>query len=478
MIRILAVASEVHPIIKTGGLADVVGALAGGLAAHGVAVTTLVPGYPAVLAALQNPERVARLDDCFGGKAILKRDTAAGLDLVVLDAPHLYDRPGNPYTGPDGQDWPDNAERFGALSLTAANVAQGLVVGLKPDVMHCHDWQAAMAPAYLHYMGGERPRTVTTIHNLAFQGTYPRSMLAKLKLPARAFALDGVEYYGMIGFLKAGLHFSDRITTVSPRYAAEIRTAESGMGLDGLLVGRADVLSGIINGLDDREWDPATDTRVAATYTADTLARRAINRAALEQRFALDHDEGPLMSVVSRLSWQKGIDILMEALPHLVASGARLALLGSGDKDIEEACRRAAARYRGRVGVQFGYDENLSHALFAGADMALVPSRFEPCGLTQLYGLRYGCVPVVARVGGLSDTIVDANDAALTLNAATGIQFEPVNRSMLQDAISRAITLFRERSVWKAIQKRGMGLDLSWKTRAGAYAKLYQEMLS
>jgi starch synthase len=299
-----------------------------------------------------------------------------------------------------------------------------------------------------------------------------------LRLPPWAFAIDGVEYYGMIGFLKAGLNFADRITTVSPRYAAEIKTAEAGMGLEGLLASRTRALSGIVNGIDEREWNPATDPRLPVTYDHRSLDRRARNRAMLEARFALDGEDGPLLCVVSRLTWQKGMDLLAEALPQLVAAGARLALLGSGDRELEASFREAVATYPGRVGAVFGYDEALSHQLFGGADMILVPSRFEPCGLTQLYGLRYGCLPVVARVGGLSDTIVDANDAALTLGAATGVQFQPVNQAMLEDAIRRAAELFRDRKLWRSMQRRGMGLDLSWTSRAGAYAKLFHEVLA
>jgi starch synthase len=478
MTRVLAVASEIHPLIKTGGLADVAGALPVALASHGVAVTTLVPGYPAVMKASAEKRAVATLDDCFGGPATLLRGEAGKLDLFVLDAPHLFDRPGNPYAGPDGRDWPDNASRFAALSFVAAAIARGGVPGYRPDILHAHDWQAALAPAYLHYSGWHLPRTVVTVHNLAFQGQYPARILADLRLPPYAMSVSGVEYYGMIGFLKAGLLFADRITTVSPRYAAEIKTADAGMGLEGLLAGRAQVLSGIVNGIDEGEWNPAADKRITATYTGRTLGTRRANRSALENRFGLDRDSSPLFCVVSRLTWQKGMDLLAAALPHLVEEGARLAMLGSGDRDLEAAFQSAAELYPGRVGVVLGYDESLSHQLLAGADAILVPSRFEPCGLTQLYGLRYGCIPVVARVGGLSDTIVDANDAGLALNASTGIQFQPVSQAMLEDAISRAVALFRDEAVWRAMQKRGMGLDLSWSSRAGAYAALYRDMLN
>jgi starch synthase len=477
MIKVLAVAAEMHPLVKTGGLADVVGALPGALQGFDVSVTTVIPGYPAVMAANEKWETVAKLPSFFGGRSTVKRGVVKGLNLFVVDAPHLFNRPGNPYTDADGRDWLDNPQRYAALSSAAAEICHGLVASYRPDIVHVHDWQAAMTLAYLNYAEGTRPKSVITVHNLAFQGQYPRSILGSLAMPQRAFSVDGVEYYGMIGFLKAGLHFADRITTVSPRYATEIQTAEAGMGLEGLLAGRSDVLSGIVNGIDDAEWNPATDTKLAVNYDAKSLGKRAANRAALEERFGLDHDNSPLFSLVSRLTWQKGMDILAEAVPYLVAHGARLALLGSGDKELEGIFRQATFQYPGRVGATFGFDEGLSHLMFGGADMTLVPSRFEPCGLTQLYGLRYGCIPVVARVGGLSDTIVDANEAALTLKAPTGVQFHPVSSAMLQEAITRAIALHSDKTLWQGMQKRAMGLDLSWTSRASSYAKLYKDLL-
>jgi starch synthase len=475
-LKVLAVASEAFPLVKTGGLADVVGALPGALVSHGVAVTTVIPGYPAVMAALTGGSEIGAFAHYYGGPTRLIRGSAGGLDVIVVDAPHLYDRPGNPYLGPNGSDWPDNPIRFAALAQAGAQVASGAIGGTAFDLLHAHDWQAAMAPAYLAHQPGHRPRSVITVHNLAFQGQYPADLFPSLGLPASAFAVDGVEYYGMVGYLKAGLHYADRITTVSPTYAREIMTAEGGMGLDGLIRARASVVSGIVNGIDADIWNPATDTTLAKTYDDKRLKARTTNRAALHESFGLTLDEGLLFCVVSRLTWQKGMDLLAEALPTLLSTGGKLALLGSGDQALEGAFLAAARAHPGRVAVRIGYDEALSHRMMAGADAILVPSRFEPCGLTQLYGLRYGCVPVVARVGGLADTIIDANDAALEAGVATGLQFSPVTREALEAAIVRASQLHADTATWTRLIKRGMTSDLSWQRRAKAYADLFHSL--
>ena len=337
---------------------------------------------------------------------------AAGLDVFVLDAPHLFDRPGNPYLGPDGRDWGDNAQRFAALARVGADLAKGAVPGFAPDVVHAHDWQGALTPAYLHYDGGGRPATIFTIHNIAFQGHYPAATLAAIGLPARAMSIDGVEYFDGVGYLKAGLQFADRITTVSPTYAREIMTPEFGMALDGLLRLRAEDVEGIVNGIDDTVWNPATDPELVVNYSALRIDMRARNKAALQQRLGLAVAAAPpLFGVVSRLTLQKGLDLLLAEVPELVGQGAQLAVLGSGDKALEEGFVAAARDHPGVVGCMIGYDEGLSHLMQAGIDFIVVPSRFEPCGLTQLYALRYGATPIVARVGGLADTVIDANDA-------------------------------------------------------------------
>jgi starch synthase len=481
-LRVLSVASEAFPLIKTGGLADVAGALPGALAPLGVEVKTLLPGYPAVMAKIGGGAAVHRWRALFGGPASLIEAQVGSLKLLALDAPHLFDRPDNPYVGADGKDWPDNAERFAALAFVAAEIGAGLIGGHAPDVIHAHDWQAALVPAYLRFgrhskARAKRPATIVTVHNLAFQGQFPAALLEKLHLSPHSFTMEGVEYYGQIGFLKAGLALADHITTVSPTYAVEIQGSEMGMGLDGLLRHRTDALTGILNGIDTDVWNPVTDTHLAARYDGRRLDARKRNKAAVRQKFGLtDSGGGPLVTVVSRLAWQKGMDLLLAALPRLLAEGGQLALLGTGDATLQAEFANAAARYPGQVGIVLGYDEGLSHLLQGGADAILIPSRFEPCGLTQLYGLRYGTVPIVARVGGLADTIIDANDVALAAGVATGFQFAPVTVDALAATLARAARCYRDAAAWKSLQKRGMATDVSWRRPATQYAELYRAL--
>lgn len=477
-LNVLSVASEIFPIIKTGGLADVAGALPSALAEHGVTVVTLVPGYPAVLRALERSDVVHEYAGFFGGGARLLSGRSGSLDLFVIDAPHLFERPGSPYLAPSGRDWPDNARRFAALARAAADIGRGLAPGFAPDIIHAHDWQAGLVPLYLSLTGGPRPSTVFTIHNIAFQGVFPADLLYELGLPTDVFTVDGVEYYGQIGFLKAGLQLADRITTVSPTYAREIQTPEGGMGLDGLLRSRSSVVSGILNGIDDEVWDPAGDAYLVHTYHRDTLDLRAINKRALQERLGLTPDPDALLfGVVSRLSEQKGLDLVLAGLSRLLADGAQLALLGTGDKGLEDGVQAARIVHPGQVGCFIGYDEALAHQIQGGSDALLVPSRFEPCGLTQLCAMRYGSVPVVSRVGGLADTIIDANEMAIAAGAATGVQFGPVNLSAALDAFDRVKQLWRDKDAWRRLQVNGMSTDVSWRHPAAKYAALYRSCL-
>jgi starch synthase len=472
--KVLAVASEGFPFIKTGGLADVVGALPAALAPEGVAVTTLLPGYPAVMATLGPVQQVEQLADLFGAPARLVRAEAAGRDILALDAPHFFARAGSPYLAPGGMDWPDNAIRFAALGRAAAHAADAMGF----DALHAHDWQAGLAPAYLRFAESRVP-TLFTIHNLAFQGQFRADLFGLLGLPSAAFATAGLEYFGQVGYLKSGLWFSDRISTVSPGYAAEIRTPAWGMGLDGLLRGRGADVSGILNGLDIEEWNPATDPHLAARYDAGSIAQRAINKAELQARMGLAIEaETPLFCFVGRLAWQKGMDLILEALPAILENGAQLAILGSGEAALEERVHGATGAQPGRVGSFIGFDEGLARLCYGGADAILMPSRFEPCGLGQLCALRYGAPPIVARVGGLADTVIDANEMAVAAGTGTGLNFAPVSQEMLAAAITRAIGLYREDGSWARIQKNAMASDVSWARSAGRYAALFRGMVA
>ena len=479
-LKVLSVASEAAPLVKTGGLADVAGALPAALAAQGMEVTTLLPGYPAVLAKLGKTRAVHKWDALLGSPARLLAGKLGEHPLLVLDAPALFKRGGGPYTDAAGRDWDDNWQRFAAFARAAADIGGGAVKGRGFDLVHAHDWQAGMVPAYLRLAplaGGRTVPSIITIHNMAFQGYYPADIFPQLGLPASAWTVDGVESYGGVGFLKAGMQLADAITTVSPTYAGEIRSVEFGMGLEGIVLARSNRVHGILNGIDTADWNAATDPQLAANFTAGKLGARVKNKRVIEQEFGLARDDGPLFIVVSRLTWQKGMDVLAGVLDHLAGIGGRLALLGSGDADIENAFKAAATRHPGRIGVKIGYDEALSHRLQAGGDAILIPSRFEPCGLTQLYGLAYGCVPVVSRTGGLSDTVIDANPAALTAGVATGIQINAVSPNAVAMGISRAVELFHRPKEWKRVQTNGMKADFSWGASGAAYAALYRQLI-
>ena len=476
-LRVLAVVSEIYPIIKTGGLADVAGALPIALRAYGIETRTLVPGYPNVIKVLAAAEVLLDWPHFYGGPIRLLGGSHQNLDLLVLDAPHLFARPGNPYVTPDGKDWPDNGVRFAALSRMAAEIGQGAIPSFVPDIVHAHDWQAGLAPAYLHYAGGPRPGTVMTVHNLAYQGKFPHEMLDTFGLPPQSFTIHGVEYYGTISLLKAGLQFADRITTVSPTYAIEIQGDEGGMGLDGLLRERSRVLSGILNGIDTSVWNPETDPHIAARFSAKELESRAANKAALQRRLGLDPSpDALLLGVISRLSWQKGLDLLLENVPTILNEGMQLALLGSGDPDLQDRYQAVSRANIGRIAVLVGYDEALAHLIQAGADALVVPSRFEPCGLTQLCALRYGAVPIVSRVGGLADTVIDVEGADIAGGPITGFTFGPVTVENLAGALRKASNSFHDRHAWRGLQHNGMSTDVSWRNRASQYAALYQEV--
>jgi starch synthase len=395
-----------------------------------------------------------------------------GVPAYFIHAPQFYERPGNPYLGPNGSDWPDNHLRFALLGHVAARFADGSFDGWRPDVIHGHDWHAGLAPAYVAARGGDRPGTVFTVHNLAFHGQFPAATFGDLRLPPQFFAVEGLEFYGSVNFMKAGLQFADRLTTVSPTYAREIQTPEQGCGMDGLLRARAGALTGILNGVDPDEWNPAVDRRIPAQYSRSDLRGKLACKRALQQALGLATDApGPLFGVVSRLTTQKGLDLLASVVPDLVASGGQLALLGAGDAVIERDFAAAATAHPTAVAVRLGYDEDLAHRIVAGADVIVVPSRFEPCGLTQLYGLAYGTLPLVRSVGGLADTVVDA-----VAEDGTGFAFGPATVEALRAAIARVTATWDQRERWAALQHAAMHADFGWQASAARYLALYREL--
>lgn len=481
--RVLSVASECAPLIKTGGLADVVGALPAALEPLGWKTKVLLPAYPGLLQKIGRGTRVWRDENLFGGPATVVRGKIDGLNVLLLDAPHLFDRDGGPYSA-HGHDFHDNHVRFAALSWVGAQIAlHGTKDKWKPDLVHAHDWQAGLVPSYLRYAGSQIP-TVMTVHNIAFQGIVGADQLDYLRLPSWDFTPESLEYHGLLSTLKAGMVHASRLTTVSPSYAQELTEAHFGFGLEGVVKARRErgELAGFINGVDTSVWDPATDPEVVP-YSALDTSGKAENRQRLLQEFSLAEPTGPLAVVVTRLTYQKGIDLMVEALPGFLERGGAVAILGSGDADYEAALGDLAARYPGQVGLRIGYDEALSHRLYAGGDIVLVPSRFEPSGLTQLYGMRYGTIPVVAATGGLRDTVCDATPENLAAGVATGFTFGDaylggtIDAGGLSFALGRAIDLYGDAEAWSQLRHTAMNAPVGWEQSAVQYAAMFDNLI-
>lgn len=469
----LSVASECAPLVKTGGLADVVGALPAALSAEGWRSRVLMPAYRGLLARFRSTTAVWEHDDLFGGRAVVRAGRIGRVEMLMLDAPHLFDRPGGPYSV-DGHDHADNHLRFAALSWVGARLAiDGIAGGWRPDLVHAHDWQAGLVPSYLRYAGSDVP-TVATIHNIAFQGVCAADQLDAMRLPTWDFHPGALEYHGLISTLKAAMVHATKLTTVSPTYAEELATPEFGFGLEGVVADRraGGDMVGIVNGIDTVMWNPARDTYVPAFSVGD-LAGKERTRRDLLAEFGLDEPRGPVAVVVTRLTHQKGVDLLLEALPGFVDAGGAVIVLGSGDPGYEYGLRQLASWYPQSVGVRIGYDEHLSHRLYGGGDLVLVPSRFEPCGLTQLYGLRYGAVPVVAATGGLRDTVTDATQANLADGTATGFTFADIDADGLARALRRACDLYADQPAWARLRAQAMHSPVDWGPSARLYAELF-----
>jgi starch synthase len=481
--KVLQVSAEIFPLLKTGGLADIAGALPVALNAAGCDVRVLLPGFAGILSDLQDADTLCELTAPWGERVSLRYGRLASLDLTayVIDAPQLYCRPGNPYEDEQRQPHADNHRRFALLGFAAACLADGLDAGWQPQVVHSHDWHAALAPAYMafaRHRPGPPVASIFTVHNLAYQGVFAPGLFADLGLPQAAFAVDGLEFHGQVCFMKAGLFYADHITTVSPTYAKEIQTPEQGCGLDGLLRARATVLTGILNAVDELVWSPAQDSLIPATYDARKPAGKARCKAVLQQQLGLAVQSDALMfGVVSRLTEQKGLHLVLAALDAMLARGAQLVVLGNGEAWLESALRAAAAAHPQAVAVRIGYDEAFAHRVFAASDVTLVPSRFEPCGLTQMYGLKYGSLPLVHRIGGLADTVVDSTLEDLADGLANGFVFEEFTLQAFESAMRRAFALYARKADWNRVRAGAMRQALGWDAAAAQYVVLYQTTL-
>lgn len=487
--RVLFVTSEAHPLIKTGGLADVSGALPAALVKIGVDVRILLPGYKEVLAKLVNAKPLMTIDNLpeVGSVTLIIGEMPdSATPVIAIQCPTLYERAGGPYQDINGQDWLDNPLRFGVLSKVAALLSDenSPLSSWVPDVTHCNDWQCGLIPAYMHFEKQANPdlkqaKSIISLHNMAFQGTCSADWIPQLGLPITGFQINGYEYHGQLSFLKAGIFYADFLSTVSPTYAKEIQTVTFGFGLQGLLKARKNDLLGILNGIDTDEWNPETDPYLSKNYSDRFITGKKSIKKALQKQLGLKIDAyAPVLGIVSRLTHQKGLDLLLPIAKDLIKKGCQLALLGSGDSELENGFQKLAALYPSQVAVNIGYNEPLSHQIMAGSDMFIMPSRFEPCGLNQFYGLRYGTPPIVANTGGLADSVTDTNVETLKNSTANGYVMPSTNAKTLRSTIERAIKDFEDTKKWRKIQRNSMRLDLSWKHSALAYLKAYEALLA
>jgi starch synthase len=478
--RILFVTAEAFPLAKTGGLGDVSAALPAKLAELGVDIRLMMPAYPQALDTAIRKRVVAELPGWLGAppsRIIAAETPDSHLPLLLLDCPPLYRRDGGPYQGHDGRDWPDNAQRFALLSRAAAELALSDVLpGWRPDVVHGNDWHTGLVPAYLAARGGKRPATLLTIHNLAFQGVFPGAVFHSLELPASMFSPEGVEFHGQVSFLKAGIVYSDALTTVSPTYAKEILTPDAGCGLDGLLRKRAGALVGILNGIDEQVWSPANDGHLPEPYDTEDLTGKEGCKAHVRRELRLAEDGRPLIAVLNRLTKQKMADTVAQSVDRIMAQGAQLALVGNGESEIESSFLDVARRHPGRVAVRIGYQEPVAHRLFAGADIVLAPARFEPCGLTPIYAMKYGTLPVVRRTGGMADAVTPANRQTTDEGTATGFAFEQATGEDMLAGVAQALATYQDGQRWRRMQLKAMQRESGWTGSARRYLALYEEL--
>ncbi|SEP75939.1 glycogen synthase GlgA [Basfia succiniciproducens] len=476
--KVLHVCSELYPLLKTGGLADVLGALPAAQKEIGLDARILIPAYPAISAGIPDTGVVAEFHNSAAGHVVLRYGEFNGVGVYLIDAPNLYAREGNPYHDQWYNDYADNYKRFALLGWVGAELATGLDPWWMAEVVHAHDWHAGLTSAYLAYKG--RPaKSVFTIHNLAYQGLFAYHHLFEIGLPTSMFNVNGLEFYGQISYLKAGLYYSDAVTAVSPTYAREITTPEFAYGFEGLLstLHSQGKLVGILNGVDDNIWNPNTDSYIQDHYKLKSMTGKKKNKAALQAHFNLPEKPDALLFVmITRLTEQKGVDLLIQSAENIIKQGGQLALLGSGAPSLESALLGLAHKHPKNIAVKIGYDEPLSHLMVAGGDVILVPSRFEPCGLTQLYGLKYGTLPLVRQTGGLADTVVDSTAENIKERRATGFVFNEANSQALSHAISRAFSLWKKQRTWFTVRTVAMEQDFSWQISARRYEELYRRI--
>lgn len=483
--RVLHVCSEFFPLLKTGGLADVIGALPAELNEQGIDTRILIPAFPAVMRGISavTETHLVRSVETFAGQVNVLYAQYQNVPVYLIEASHLFEREGSPYHDAHQHDYSDNVYRFAVLGFIASELAKGLDSHWQPNIVQAHDWHAGLSCAYL---ANEKRhgkcldvKTVFTVHNLAFSGCFASHFLEEIWLPADFLHVDGLEFHGQLSFLKAGLYYADHVTTVSPTYADEICTVEFGCGFEGLLQTKRKnhALTGILNGVDDAVWHPQTDKHLVQNYTHKTLGKKTANKSALQKELGLTvAPQKMLYAVVSRLSWQKGLDLVLAASPYILEHDAQLVVLGSGDEGLQHAFLHLSQQHPTNIGVVIGYDEALAHRIVASADVLLMPSRFEPCGLTQLYGLKYGSLPLVRRTGGLADSVNDCSLENLADNSATGFVFERETLADLQRAIKRSLVLSADKTSWETVQKQAMAADFSWQRSAKEYLSLYSRL--
>jgi len=479
MSKVLYISSEAFPLIKTGGLADVAGSLPVALQKQDQDVRLLLPAYPEVLTKIKKHKILTKTTYYNLSVNIIEtRLPGSKISVLLVDCAAMLDRQGGPYTDYHGQPWSDNALRFSVFCHAAVDIALNkFKINWQPDIVHCNDWQSGLVPALLS-LHKPRPATVFTIHNLAYQGVFEQQTFFDLHLPQELWHIDGLEFYNQLSFIKGGLAYADKITTVSPNYAQEILEPEYSYGLDGLLNHRKKVLSGIINGIDEKHWNPGTDNFLFQKYNRRSLEKKSLNKTALQKELGLPMDKSiPMLGMVSRLVEQKGLDIILQCLDDVLTLPLQIVVLGTGELHYETLLLDYAQKYPEKINIIIGYNEALAHRIEAACDLYLMPSTFEPCGLNQLYSLKYGTLPIVTRVGGLADTVRDASEKNINNKEANGFTLKEKSPAALLSTIKKALSVHQQPEIWKQLQQTAMKGDFSWQTSASQYVALYQQLL-